>query len=85
MSEMTKLRSERIGQRLRLTHVAARSDQRLRDRWQRRLDSGEQVLCCQCRFRGVRTVIDPRHWHLREDKRFPECLKCHADGLEAAS
>lgn len=67
----------RIGQRLRLSHVHERSYQQLRERWQRRLDRGEEVYCWSCQLKGIATPVDPQRWHLRDDRRTPECAACH--------
>ena len=68
----------RLRQRLQLSHVQLRSDEQLRARWQRRLDSGERISCWRCRRRGELTPVDPRDWYVREDMRTPECSACHA-------
>lgn len=66
-----------IRRRLNLSHVQERSDQLLRELWQRQTDSGAQVLCWNCRLRGIDTHLDPWDCHIGEDTRAPECPSCH--------
>lgn len=57
-------------------------DRKLEERWQRRLDAGEEILCWRCRLHGRRTPVDPQQWELGRDPeqprqaRGPECLDC---------
>ena len=67
----------RIRRRLLLSHVEERSTDLLRERWQRRLDRGEQVFCSNCRLRGIDTRIDPRDYRIGGVSRVPECPSCH--------
>lgn len=50
--------------------------QRLRARYQRRMDAGETFTCWRCEAKGTPHLVDPRSWDLGHDggvHRGPEC------------